>query len=83
MATNREELKWTTAHTRIKAGLRLRVSNESTRRYRIYQFPAIEDLPCTAIFTAQGRGHEQISRHATLEEAKAACEQHLRERSHS
>jgi hypothetical protein len=81
-ATKHDKLTWKPARQRWKAGLRIRVYNESTGCYRVSQFLAVNDLPFIALLKGQRFGHyEQIGRHATFEEAKAACERHLREQS--
>jgi hypothetical protein len=81
-ATNRSTLKWTKPGPRSKSGWQVLAHNESTGRYRINHFVDVGELPFFATVVVRGRGRsEQISRHNTLEEAKAACEEHLREQS--
>ncbi|HEY2147233.1 MAG TPA: hypothetical protein VGH32_04805 [Pirellulales bacterium] len=47
--------------------------------YRIDHYLTCGELPFFAVSTIHGVGTKQISRHATLAEAKIACERHLEE----
>jgi hypothetical protein len=80
LTTTRRALKWVQGRSRVNAGWQIVPYNESTGRYRINHYAGVSELPYFVLIAGRGSTRaEQISRHNTLEEAKAACEQHLRQ----
>jgi hypothetical protein len=83
-ASQSDALNWTqtSAVSRSRSGWGIVSYSELTGRYRIKRFLGAGKQPYFALIIRPGPiDSEQISRHATLEEAKAACEEHLREQS--
>jgi hypothetical protein len=49
---------------------------ESELHYRIDHFVSVGELPFFAVLIRGGSGSEYLSRHATFDEAEAACDRH-------
>jgi hypothetical protein len=81
-----EKMQWQKQRTTAPGRLRNRGFGkvdsyiELQRRYRIDHYHSGGEQPYIALIVGgTGRNKsQQISRHATLEESQAACEQHLR-----
>jgi hypothetical protein len=79
--SNRTILRWKKSGPRARGGCLVVPHNDARGPYRIDHYLTLGELPFFALaLNLGGRRAEQISRHATVDEVKASCEQHRRER---